>query len=308
LKIVDFKFKSTVGNRASTIPRKLLHRKPTTHKGDYGHLLIIAGSKGLTGAPVLSAQAALRSGAGLISLAVPETVYSIVARKAVPEVMVHALPDSGRGSLSSGCLVKLKRLMDRADVLAVGPGLSKTAGTRNLVRRLLVQQKQPMVIDADGIAALKGLTKLRRLRGAGAVVITPHPGEMALLTGMTTQAVQKDRKAIAVRIAKKLDCVVVLKGHHTLIASPNGTVRVNSSGNPGMATGGMGDVLTGMIAALIGQDLEPEVAAAVGVYFHGVAGDLAARKVGEVGLTATDVIDQIPAVFKKAARRAYSRP
>ena len=273
------------------VPSSIVHRRPDTHKGDYGHILVIGGSVGLTGAPVLCGLAALRSGAGLVSLAVPQAIYPIIARKAAPELMVHPMPKT------------LPALLKRADVLAIGPGLGRGPAQKLLVRRLLARSKQPMVIDADGIIALKGLKRLPRPAGAGEVVLTPHPGEMANLLGVPIKEVQSDRKRVAVETAKRLGAVIVLKGHRTVIASPFGRAAVNSTGNPGMATAGMGDILTGVIAALIGQGLSAFDAAVIGAYLHGLAGDLAAKKVGRVSLTAGDVLASLPAAFKRVSRR-----
>ncbi len=269
---------------------RFLHRQVDSHKGDYGHILVIGGAVGMTGAPILCGQAALRSGAGLVSVAVPKAVYSIVARKAAAELMVHPLPKA------------LSALLRKADVIALGPGLSRSPAQKGLVRRLLSRAKQPMVIDADGIIALKGLKKFPRPSGAGEVVLTPHPGEMANLLGIPIKEVQSDRKRIALKTAKQLGAVVVLKGHKTVIASPSGRVSINTTGNPGMATAGMGDLLTGVIAALIGQGLAAFNAAAVGAYLHGLAGDLAAKRVGQVSLTAGDVLAHLPAAFQRVAK------
>ena len=271
----------------SNLDLSFLRRRADTHKGNYGHVLVIGGAVGMTGAPILCGLAALRTGAGLVSLAVPSAVYPIIARRAAPELMVHPLPKA------------LPALLKRADVIALGPGLGRGTAQKSMVRRLLARAKHPTVIDADGIIALKGLKKLSRAAGAGQVVLTPHPGEMANLLGVSISRVQADRKGTALRAARRLGAIVVLKGHRTVIASPAGRVRVNSTGNPGMATAGMGDVLTGMIAALIGQGLSPFDAAATGVYLHGLAGDLAARKVGQVSLTAPDVLTYLPAAFQR---------
>ncbi len=269
----------------------LSRRRADSHKGDYGHVLVIGGARGMTGAPILCGQAALRSGAGLVSLVVPKDVYPVVDRKAPPEVMVHPLPGS------------LPALLKRASVLAVGPGLGRGSAQTRLVRRLLAKSTQPMVVDADGIFALKGFKKLKRSSRAGETVITPHPGEMANLLGIPIKEVQSDRKGITVATAKRLGAVVVLKGHHTVIASPSGRVVLNSTGNPGMATAGMGDVLTGVIAALIGQGADAFHAAVAGAYLHGLAGDLAAKKVGQVSLTAGDVLAALPEAFKQLSKR-----
>ena len=274
----------------SSLDFRFLRRRPDTHKGDYGHLLVIGGSVGMVGAPILCAEAALRSGAGLVSLAVPKAIYPITARKAPPELMVHSFSES------------LPALLKRVNVIALGPGLSRGPAQKTLVRRLLSRATQPLVIDADGIIPLKGLKKLPRPSGAGETVLTPHPGEMAKLLGIPIKEVQADRKGIALRTAKKLNAVVVLKGHRTAVASPAGRVYLNSTGNPGMATAGMGDVLTGAIAALIGQGADAFHAAVAGVYLHGLAGDLAAKKVGQVSLTAGDLLAHLPAAFQRVAR------
>ncbi len=283
------------------IPKGLLKRRPDTHKGDYGHVLVVGGSIGFTGAPVLAAQAALRSGAGLVSLAVPESVYFIVASQLI-EVMVHPLPESPSGTLSVNGLATLYPLILKSDVIALGPGLSQSPFARKGVHRILTTVDLPIVLDADGINAVSGKDRVVLTKAKGPVVITPHPGEMGRLLGVTTDQVQRDRSRIAEKAAKELKVVVVLKGHRTVVASPTGRTYVNSTGNPGMATAGMGDLLTGMIAALIGQGLEPFTAAKAGAYLHGLAGDLAARRIGQVSLTAGDVLASIPDAFRKVAR------
>lgn len=271
--------------------RGLPQRRPNTHKGDYGHVLVVGGSVGFLGAPILAASAALRSGAGLVSLAVPKAIYQVVARKAPAEIMVHPL------SWKS-----LSALLRKADVVALGPGLSRRPAAVALARRLIQKCAQPVVVDADALAVFEGARKIRRGKSAGSVVITPHPGEMARLLGTTARKVQSDRRGIAGRTAKRLGAMVVLKGHRTVIASPSGRTAVNRTGNPGMATAGMGDVLTGVIAALIGQGMEPFAAARAGVYVHGLAGDLAARRVGQVSLTAGDVLETLPSALKGSLR------
>lgn len=286
------------------VPKRLFKRKADTHKGDYGHVLVVAGSVGMTGAPVLCAESALRSGAGWVTLAVPKSVYPVVARKAASEVMVHPLPDGNKGHLGVGSFRALRSLLKRADVLALGPGLARSETTRTLIRRLIQEVDQPVVLDADGVVAFSGAKRLSRPPRAGAVVMTPHPGEMAKFLGVTVSAVQGARREIARSTAHRVGAVVVLKGHRTVVAAPGrGGVYVNRTGNPGMATAGMGDVLTGLIAALIGQGIEPFAAARAGVYLHGLAGDLAARRVGQVSLTAGDVLKALPAAFQHAARQ-----
>lgn len=270
----------------SNLDFRFPRRRPDSHKGDYGHVLVVGGSVGMTGAPLLCAEAALRSGAGLVSVAVPKAVYSIIARKAISEIMVHLQPVPAS-------------LYRKVDVLAVGPGLSRKPAALALARRLLARTAQPVVIDADAVIALKRVRTLRRPAGA---VITPHPGEMALLLDKKASVIQADRKGIARQTAKRLGAVVVLKGHRTVVASPEGKTCINTTGNPGMATAGMGDVLTGVIAALIGQGLSPFAAARTGVYVHGLAGDLAAQRVGQISLTASDLIAELPSAFRQLAK------
>jgi NAD(P)H-hydrate epimerase len=269
---------------ARWFPKRLLHRLPDTHKGDYGHVLVVGGSVGMIGAPILCAQGALRSGAGRVSLIVPDRVYPMVASQAPWELMVHPVS-------------RLEAIWEKADVVALGPGLSRLPYAQRLAHRLLQDLHGPAVVDADGLAALKRLSPKRLKYG---VVITPHPGEMADLLQTSVSRIQADRRGIAQEVARRWGVVVVLKGHRTVVASPSGPCVVNPTGNPGMATAGMGDVLTGVIAALMGQGLDPFLAARVGVYLHGLAGDLAKAKLGEISLIASDLVDHLPDAFQRA--------
>ena len=266
-------------------------------------MLVVGGSTGMAGAPILAGYAALRSGAGLVSLAVPGSIYPIVARKAPPELMVHPLPHCS-GTFRSSSIRGLRPLLAKADVLALGPGLSQRPEARAFARRLIGAADLPIVLDADGLNAFAGPArkKLAARAKQQPLVITPHPGEMARLLGISTAKVQRDRAGIAAKAAKELKAVVVLKGHRTVVADPSGRRYVNSTGNPGMATAGAGDALTGVIAALIGQGLPAFEAARAGVYLHGLAGDLAARKVGQVSLTAGDLLASLPSAFRAAAQ------
>ena len=275
----------------------VFRRRPDTHKGDYGRVLVIGGSVGLTGAPVLCALGALRSGAGLVTVAVPESIYFIVAAHLV-EAMPTPLPEISGGSLSIAAIPRIVALAARADVVALGSGLSRQPMTQRCVRQLLPRLTVPVVLDADGLNALVGHTGIVR-RMKAPVVITPHPGEMARLLWETTESVQANRLKIARDAARQWRAVVVLKGHRTVVASPSGKTSVNTTGNPGMATGGMGDVLTGVIAGLIGQGMAPFEAAVAGVRLHGIAGDLAAQALGPVGLLARDVVAQLPAAINR---------
>ncbi len=287
---------------APPLPRSFLRRRPDTHKGDYGHVLVVAGSIGFTGAPVLCAQAALRSGAGLVSVGVPESVYFIVASK-LNEAMVYPLPATLQGSLGASSFKVLQSLIGRADVIACGPGLSREPAAGHLVRALVGRVDLPMVLDADGVVAFAGSYRKQLSKAKGPVVITPHPGEMSELLGVAVDSIQRRRSQVAQQVARGLKVVVVLKGHRTVVANPKGNVYVNATGNPGMATAGMGDLLTGMIAALIGQGMDLFTAARTGVYLHGLAGDLAARRVGQVSLIASDLWATIPDAFRAIARR-----
>ena len=275
-------------------------RRADTHKGDYGHVLVIGGSVGMTGAPVMAAQAALRCGAGLVTLAVPEAIYFIAACK-LTEGMVHPLPESSRGTFSTGSLSTLTALIAKASVLAVGPGLSQEPSAQRFAQALISKARLPIVLDADGINAFAGSARKKLARSAAPLVITPHPGEMARLLGTTVGVIQRDRAGVAKKVARELKAVVVLKGHRTVVASPRGEWYVNMTGNPGMATAGMGDLLTGMIAALIGQGMAPFPAARAGVYLHGLAGDLSAKWVGQISLTAGDVLAELPHAIQRAA-------
>ena len=280
-----------------SLPKGLLPpRKPDAHKGDVGHVFIIAGSAGLTGAAALCSLGALRVGAGLVTLGIPESLQDVMAAK-LTEVMTKPLPETKSRSLNLQALPEIVTFAQHVDVVALGPGLSRHTSTGQLVRQALPKLLKPCVVDADGLNALVGeLQVLKRL--VHPVILTPHPGEMARLTALSRAEVQRDRQRIAEEFAKKYRAVVVLKGHRTVVANVDGEVVINETGNPGMASGGCGDVLTGMIAGLLGQRLAPFDAARLGAHLHGLAGDLAADEVGPVGLIASDLLDRIPAAIE----------
>lgn len=281
------------------IQRTWKKRNPSAHKAHFGKVLIIAGSKGLTGAAHLCAEACLRSGAGLTTLGVPETVYTVLARRCSAEVMVRAFPANSKGSFSKLSARGIERFSLTQDVVAIGPGLSQNPDTQAMIRSLLIKtQHQPLVIDADALNALKNHTEvLKSCRGRA--ILTPHAGEFSRLFKVTLSDDQKDRIAKAKTYSQKHQVIIVLKGRRTIVASPEGRVYINATGNPGMASGGTGDVLTGIIAALLGQGFSCWDAARFGVYAHGRAGDLAARKFGQVAMTASDIIDFLPVIYKK---------
>jgi len=282
---------STEVATASQVARLLPPRAPDTHKGTYGRVLLVAGSARFPGAPKLAALGALRSGAGLVRLLVPASIFPAVAASAL-EFMPAALPDSD-GALDESALDPLMEFAQDADVVAVGPGLSTAAGVARVVRGLLEACDRPLVLDADALNVLRGQYGVLQ-QARAPVVITPHPGELARLLGVPTSDVQRARLEVARSTARLARAVTLLKGARTVVASPEGRVVVNPTGNPGMASGGMGDVLTGAVAALLAQGLVPFDAAWVAAYLHGLAADLLAEERGDRGLLAHDVADRIP--------------
>jgi len=253
----------------------------------------------MTGAANLTGMGALRSGAGLVTVGVPEAVYPIIARREA-ELMVRPFPSTSQGTLSLKGFPGIKRFCAGQNVLAVGPGLSQNVVTQKLIRKILTAAKLPVVIDADGLNALKGNLKVLDACG-GRAVLTPHPGEFCRVFGGKLNDTDALRKRRALDAARKYGVVIVLKGHRTVVASPEGDCHINATGNPGMATAGSGDVLTGIIAAFVGQGLSAYEAACLGAYVHGLAGDKAAKKVGQISLTAGDVLLWLPEAFKMLA-------
>lgn len=265
------------------------------HKGHRGHLLVLAGSTGKTGAAVLACLGALRAGSGLVTLGVPRSLNPILESK-LTEAMTFPLPETDAGTLALGGEKQILDLLQGKTALALGPGLSTHEETVHLVRRLVSQCPVPLVVDADGLNALAGdLSPLRSCRGR--VILTPHPGEMARLTGLTNSQVQADRVAAACRFAQDHGCHLVLKGARTLIARPDGRVHVNPTGNPALASGGSGDVLTGLLGAFLARGFAPEKAAISGVYLHGLAADFLAEDMGEAGVMAGDLPEVIPSLM-----------
>jgi NAD(P)H-hydrate epimerase len=270
-------------------------RRPDSHKGDYGRVLVIAGSRGMSGAAVLCTSAALRGGAGLVRVALPQEIWPVVAG-ANPCYMTAPLPQDDQGRLGAAAEAELLALAQANDVVALGPGLGRSAALTALVAAILQRVPRPLVLDADGLnAAADRLEALRK--HAGPVIITPHPGEFARLAKTDTATVQKQRRELAVRFAGENNLVVVLKGHGTLVTDGR-RVFQNTTGNPGMATAGSGDVLTGVVAALLGQGLEPFAAAQLGCHVHGLAGDLARAGLGEAGLIAADLLAYLPRALR----------
>jgi ADP-dependent NAD(P)H-hydrate dehydratase / NAD(P)H-hydrate epimerase len=278
-------------------------RESDSHKGDYGHVLVIAGSRGKTGAAHLAAVGALRSGAGLVSVATPESAQLIVAAMGA-EYMTVPLKESAEGTVAAGALDRV--LDSEQDVIAAGPGLGRGPDVTVFVQELVAKTQSPLVLDADALNALA--TDPDRLQnggeGARSIVITPHPGEMARLANTSVDEVQASRLDVARDFAVQHQIYVVLKGYRTLIATPDGKVFINPLGNPGMATGGTGDVLTGVLAAWLAQLLDAEAACKIAVYLHALAGDLAEADEGEVAMTAGDLAAHLgDAVLELTARR-----
>jgi NAD(P)H-hydrate epimerase len=279
-------------------------RAAAANKGNFGHVLILAGSMGKTGAAAMAARAALRAGAGLVTVATARSAVPIVATLGM-EFMAEALPETGDGAISLRALEgpRLDKLVAGKAVLAVGPGLGAHPETAELVRAVVNKYSLPLVLDADGLNAFAGRMESFRqdLRPAGKTVFTPHPGEMARLTGKTIAEIQAQRQAVAREFSKEFGVTLVLKGFQTLIASPDGQIEVNPTGNPGMAKGGTGDVLTGLVAGLLAQYPSHPVGevATAAVYLHGLAGDLAAGDLGQHSMLAGDLLEKIPQGYKK---------
>ncbi|SMD13159.1 NAD(P)H-hydrate dehydratase [Sporomusa malonica] len=279
---------------AGTIRPILPRRSPAAHKGMSGRVAVVGGSRGLSGAAAMTAEGALRVGAGLITLAAPGSLQDVLAIK-LTEVMTRPLAETAAGTISQEAVVEIAALAADSDVLAIGPGLGRHEDTTAAVRAVIETLECPLVIDADALYALVGHTDM--LADCAALpVLTPHPGEMARLTGLSTQAVNADRVRVARQAAGEWGSIVVLKGARTVVAFPDGEVYINTTGNAGMATGGTGDALTGIIAGLIAQGLSSHDAAVAGVYIHGLAGDVAAAS-GMVGMSATDLIKALPAAL-----------
>lgn len=272
-------------------------RPPDAHKGTYGHVLLIAGSVGKTGAACMAALSALRAGAGLATLAAPASLNPVLEQK-LTEVMTAPLPETPQQSLSVKAEKEVLELAQGKSAVILGPGLSTHPETQELVRRLLQNLQSTIVLDADGINALANHTDLLR-QSRAKIILTPHPGEMARLLGVKSQNVQQDRLELSGRFAREHGLWLVLKGAHTVLAEPDGALWVNPTGNEGMASGGTGDVLSGLLGGLTAQGIAPGRAIRAGAYLHGLAGDLAAARKGAMSLIATDLVDCLPEAIEK---------
>lgn len=267
----------------------LPRRRPESHKGDFGRCLIVAGSVGYTGAPVLSARAASRMGSGLVYLGVPEQIYDIMAVK-LDEEMPFPLPGDEQGLLAANAAAKILHRVEKCDVCLIGPGLGRSPDISELVLSVIRLANIPVVLDADGLFAVASNIDILD-QATCPLILTPHPGEFMRLAGDLASC---DRLSAARTFVSEHNCVLVLKGHRTITALPDGTAYINTTGGPAMAKGGSGDVLAGMITALIGQKFSVKDAVLTAVYSHGLAGDMCAAKLGEYSVTAGDIIDMLP--------------
>jgi NAD(P)H-hydrate epimerase len=284
---------------AELIRSYLKHREPDAHKGTTGHLLVVAGSIGKTGAASMTSISALRAGAGLVTLGIPKSLNAIMESH-ILEAMTIPLPESQAGILGDSAFETIAKLIAGKKCLAIGPGMGQAVETKRLMHKILTTSDIPMVIDADGLNNLVG--QVQTLQQAKApIILTPHPGEMARLLDVNVGVVQQDRLYCARQFAINHRVHVVLKGARTVIAHPDGRIFINPTGNAGMASGGMGDVLTGIIAGCIVQGLSPEPAAHLGTYLHGAAADYLAETIGPFGYLASEVMDAIPGQIKKIA-------
>jgi NAD(P)H-hydrate epimerase len=279
------------------ISSMMTQRQSDSHKGDFGHLMVVAGSPGKAGAAIMAAKSALRTGAGLVSVAAPNQLVPII-QSSLMEAMCVPSDESMEGTLGAGSEEEILKNANARSACALGPGLSTHFETAQVIRNLIQRITVPMVIDADALNAVSGHTEILK-RAKAPIILTPHPGEMGRLLHLSPADVQKNRIDIATGFSRKYNVTLVLKGAGTVVALPDGRAFVNTSGNPGMATAGIGDVLTGMIGSLLAQGYTSEQAACLGVYLHGHAGDLAAKEKGETGMIAGDVIEKIPAAIKE---------
>jgi NAD(P)H-hydrate epimerase len=282
---------------AADVRAALPLRPVDAHKGSYGHLLVVAGSVGRTGAAALACLGALRAGTGLVTCATPASQQPVVAAL-LSEAMTEPLPETAARTLSMKAVERIGELASRMDAVALGPGIGLDAETQAAVQTLVRDVERPMVVDADALTALAGRSGVCRDARASRF-LTPHPGEAARLLGCGIAEVQADRIASARRLAAESGAIVALKGARTVVSRPDGQVTLNPTGNPGMATGGTGDVLTGVAGGLLAQGVAPILALSAAVYLHGLAGDVAAETRGEAGLVAGDVAAAIPAAIRR---------
>lgn len=277
--------------------KAVFNRPDDSNKGTLGSLLCICGSYGMAGAAIMAGKAALRCGIGLLKIAVPKSIYPVCATN-ILESVYYPLEETSNGIISSKNTDFLLEMCEKSSAVVIGCGLSVCDDTKNLVQSVITNCEKPLVIDADALNCICNKPEILKNLKAPAI-ITPHPGEMARLLHSTPKAVNSNRENTAIDFAKKFGVVTVLKGAETIIASPDGEVYINHTGNSGMATGGSGDILSGIIGSLLAQGASPINAAAAGVFLHGTIGDLAAEKLGKISMLPTDMIDMIPTAYLK---------
>ena len=277
--------------------KAVFNRPDDSNKGTLGSLLCICGSYGMAGAAIMAGKAALRCGIGLLKIAVPKSIYPVCATN-ILESVYYPLEETSNGVISSKNTDFLLEMCEKSSAVVIGCGLSVCDDTKNLVQSVITNCEKPLVIDADALNCICNKPEILKNLKAPAI-ITPHPGEMARLLHSTPKTVNSNRENTAIDFAKKFGVVTVLKGAGTIIASPDGEVYINHTGNSGMATGGSGDVLSGIIGSLLAQGAAPINAAAAGVFLHGTIGDLAAEKLGKISMLPTDMIDMIPTAYLK---------
>lgn len=283
------------------LPAPLSRRKADAHKNEFGHVFVLAGSARMLGAAALCGLGAMRTGAGLVTVGVPESLNIALQSKVSNVIMTLPLHETAGHAIASSAYPQVKKIFSKYQSVAIGPGMGQEPGTKKFILKMIAECPLPVAVDADALNILSSdLKVLGRARGPR--VLTPHPGEMARLTGLSSRSIEEDRLKIARDFAVKNGCVLLLKGQHTCVASASGATYINRTGNSGMATAGSGDVLTGMIAALLAQGVEPFQSAKTACYLHGLAGDAAAKKIGKVSLTASDIIESIPHVLIKGKR------
>jgi len=274
------------------LPVRLFRRDKRAYKNQFGHVLVLAGSPAMLGAACLTGLAAMRSGAGLTTIGVAKSLNLTLQKKLSSVIMTLPLPETRGQTISLKAFARLKKSWKKYSVVAIGPGLTTELSTRKFVLEMVAKCPLPMVADADALNALVGHLGILK-KSAPARIMTPHPGEFARLTGHLTPQNDRERRRAAGDFARRYGCVLVLKGHRTVVASPAGRIYVNTTGNPGMATAGSGDVLTGMIAGFLGQGLAPFEAARLGVFLHGQAGDKAAKKALPLAMIASDMLEEL---------------
>lgn len=284
------------------LPSVLLRRQPNVHKNTFGHVLILAGSQRMLGAAALTGLAAMRCGAGLVSIGIPQSLNAVLQKKISNVIMTLPLKETRNQSLTFSAYGQIKKSFSSYNALAIGPGLSRHPGTQKLISKIIAASPVPLIIDADAINALSGnlqtLLKTKTLK-----ILTPHSGEMSRLIQKSKDFIEHNREETAHAFAEEYHCVLLLKGAKTVVAAPGKKIYTNTTGNAGMATAGSGDVLTGMIAAFVAQGISGFEAARWGAYLHGKAGDLAAQAKTRLSLIASDIIDYIPKAVRQTERR-----